>query len=80
MITPEVEEVSGVQAGRQTGRSGERSTAIPSREFIRAVAELLETDPDNILADWEAAEPNEPRRADALSADLGDGAAVVLRM
>jgi hypothetical protein len=33
-------------------RSAENTTAeVPSLDFIRAVAELLETDPDDILAE-----------------------------
>lgn len=32
-------------------RSAENTTEGPSLDFIRAVAELLETDPDDILAE-----------------------------
>jgi len=64
MIAPEVGEVSGVQADGASVRSYEENVAIPSLEFIRAVAELLETEPDTLLADRAATAAGDLRRAD----------------
>jgi hypothetical protein len=64
MIAPKVGEVSGVQADGASVRSYEENVAMPSLEFIRAVAELLETEPDTLLADRAATAAGDLRRAD----------------
>jgi hypothetical protein len=66
MIAPEAGEVSGGQTDSPFVRSDKESAARPSLEFIRAVAELLETEPDTWLADRQAISSNERRWAEPL--------------
>ena len=45
-------EVENMETNQAEWRSAEDTpTGVPSLDFIRAVAELLETDPDDILAE-----------------------------